>query len=115
MEEAQTRKGHGQVLGYLTFKDTNEAKTLCRQLVDKKLIACANIFPAHTAIYSWQGQTEEGTEVATLIKTQTSKTSAIESFLKEQHSYDTPCFVTWSLDGGSQDFLNWINQQTEKL
>ncbi len=33
--------------------------------------------------------------------------------VKENHSYDMPCIVTWKLEGGSQEFLEWIDQETK--
>ena len=102
-----------QIMGYLTFSDQNEAQKICSDLVEKKLIACANILPNHTAIYSWQNKIESISETAAIIKTMGRHVETIESYLNAHHSYECPGFVTWSLDNGHSDFLEWINQQTK--
>ena len=40
---------------YITCKDKKEARKISRFLLEKKLIACANIFPIES-MYRWEGK-----------------------------------------------------------
>lgn len=99
-------------LGYITFSNLEEAKKISSALVENKLIACANIFEDHTAVYMWQGHPSSEMETGALIKTQAHLIPKINSYLTKYHSYDCPCLVSWELNGGNPEFLNWVKEQT---
>lgn len=98
-------------LVYTTFAAHSEAKQVALQLVENRLAACVNIFPAITAIYCWQGKIEQGQEVAALIKTKDNLFAAVEHKIKALHSYENCCIIKLPLTGGSEKFLSWINSQ----
>lgn len=100
-------------LGYATFKNAREAQKICKALLTQKLIACANIFPAHTSLYEWKGKPVTSKEVAVLFKTQKKNEKAVIETIQSLHSYEVPCVVFWPITQGSQQFLKWIKTQTE--
>jgi periplasmic divalent cation tolerance protein len=97
---------------YLTCSDQNEAKELVTILLNKKLIACANIMQPHSSLYSWEGEIKENEETAVILKTKTSLFKEIEEKILELHSYDTPCIISLPIEKGHQPFLNWIDKST---
>jgi hypothetical protein len=44
------------------------AETMSRDLVQQKLVACAQILPSITSVYSWKGNIEEAKEVMMVVK-----------------------------------------------
>ena len=44
-----------------TCPDQHSAELIARTLVAEKLAACANILPALTSVYAWQGKVETST------------------------------------------------------
>ena len=98
-------------LAYMTCAEVAEAEKIAQQLVEERLAACVNIFPAITSIYRWQGKVERGQEVAALIKTKDSAYAAIEKKIKSLHSYDTCCVIKLPITAGSGKFLAWIDEQ----
>ena len=98
---------------YCTLSNELEAKALAKHLLDLKLIACANIFPAHTALYNWEGAVQEEAEVAMLMKAPEHLFSAIEAAIKEKHSYDTPCIVTLDAEKVHEPFACWVRDQCQ--
>ena len=34
--------------------------------------------------------------------------------IKTLHSYDCPCIVCMPIDGGNEDFMHWIRQETSE-
>ena len=97
---------------YITAGDMEEARKIGRKLVEEQLVACVNLFPI-TSIFRWQGNIDEASEVAIIAKTKTGKVKDIEKRVKELHSYDVPCVVSFKIDEGSKDYFNWIGASVE--
>ena len=81
------------VLVYITNPSHEHAQQLARYLLEKKLIACANLHPI-TGMYWWQGAIEDGSEVVLVGKTCACHVPRIEKEVTEQHEYDVPCIIT---------------------
>jgi periplasmic divalent cation tolerance protein len=92
---------------YITAGDMPEARKIGRILVEERLAACANIFPI-TSIFRWKGKIDEASEFGIIVKTRTDKVKDIEKRVKEIHSYKVPCVVSFRIDDGSLDYLEWI-------
>ena len=93
---------------YITAGDLAEARKIGRILVEEHLAACANFFPI-TSIFRWKGNIDEASEFGIIVKTRTEKVKEIEKRVKEIHSYEVPCVVSFKIDEGSSDYLEWIN------
>ena len=87
----------------------DEAKSIGRVLVEERLAACVNIFPI-SAIYRWKDNIEEAGEFVMLVKTVTGKVRDIEIRVKQLHSYEVPCVISFKMDSGSEDYLKWIGE-----
>jgi periplasmic divalent cation tolerance protein len=101
------------VLIYATFPSAAEAERIGGALVDMGLAACVNIFPGMTAIYIWEGKRQRDSEAAMIIKTRSSLAASAIAEGRKLHPYSNPAFVVLPLEGGSQDFLRWIGEQTK--
>lgn len=100
---------------YTTFPNLDEARALAAKMVEDKLAACANIFPAHEALYEWEGEVHNDSELAVIFKTTKARYADLEAAIIKHHSYDEPCVVAWSLEAGSAPFLQWIENQTKSV
>ncbi|MDF1556958.1 MAG: divalent-cation tolerance protein CutA [ANME-2 cluster archaeon] len=92
---------------YVTTGSMDEARKIARTLVEMKLAACVNLFPI-ISIYRWDS-IQEDNEVAMVIKTTYEQIADIERIVKEMHSYTVPCIISFSIDGGSREYLDWID------
>lgn len=95
-----------------TTADLDVAKRLARALVERRLIACANLVPAVTSIYRWQGRIEEGSEVLMIVKTSVARLEALEAAFHELHPYDTPEFVVVEPAHVAPRYLAWLMEET---
>lgn len=100
-------------MGYITFKNQTQAERLCQVLLKEKLIACANIFKPHTALYLWKNKSIKAKEVAAIIKTQKKNEVRLGKRLRELHSYETPCLVFYDLRTPLEDFATWVKESSE--
>ncbi len=95
-----------------TTASEEEAKTIAKQLVEKKLIACCSIIPKITSIYTWQGKINEDNEALMIMKTKAELYSKVEKEIKKLHSYEVPEIICIPINSGSKKYLNWIDEQT---
>lgn len=99
---------------YITAGNIDEARRIGRKLVEESLVACANIFPI-TSIFKWKGNIDEANEFGIMLKTRSDKVEQIETTIKEIHSYDIPCIVSFNIDEGSEEYLKWINESVDVI
>ena len=98
---------------YITVKDETEAKKISQILVWEKLVACVNYFPIKS-IYWWKGDVEESGETAIIAKTRAELVEKVIERVKQLHLYEVPCVVSWIIEKGNPDYLNWIRESTEQ-
>jgi periplasmic divalent cation tolerance protein len=104
--------GSRVALIYTTFPSKGEARKAGRELVEKGLAACVNIFPKMVSIYEWKGEIEETREAAMLIKTARTRADEVLAEVKRLHPYSLPARLVLAVDGGGSDFLEWICNQS---
>jgi periplasmic divalent cation tolerance protein len=100
------------VVIYATFPSAAEAERVGGALVERGLAACVNIFPQMTAIYIWEGTRQRESEAAMLIKTRAGLADSVVAETRKLHPYSNPALLVLPIEGGSEDFLRWIGEQT---
>jgi periplasmic divalent cation tolerance protein len=93
---------------YVTAADEAQAASLARALLERRLIACANLLPGMRSFYRWEGAVQDEGEVAMLLKTAASRVEEVIAAVEELHPYDTPCVVVWGIEAGSAAYLRWV-------
>lgn len=96
------------ITAMITTRTTEEAETIARHLVEKKLAACVNIVNQCTSIYHWKGRVEREGEVLMLVKTTRSLFSRLAARVTELHSYDVPEIVALPLEAISDGYLGYL-------
>lgn len=92
-----------------TVPNVEEAETLARKIVESKLAACVQILPQIKSFYFWEGALQKDAEYLLLIKTLAGKFPALEKFIKENHSYETPEIVALAAENVSKNYLDWAS------
>ncbi len=110
--EASEPDANRVVMIYTTCETTDEAKTIAHELVKRKLAACANIFPQMIAVFEWEGATQDGAEVAMIVKTRAVLAEQVIGDIRRLHSYDVPAVAVLEVTGGNPAFLDWVAKQT---
>ncbi|KAF7629302.1 hypothetical protein Mgra_00009197 [Meloidogyne graminicola] len=78
------------------------------------LAACVNIIPQLTSIYEWKGKIEEENESMLIIKTVKDRLIELEDIVNKLHPYDIQNLLFYRLKKGSEAYLKWIHEQTNK-
>ena len=97
---------------YVTAPTLAEAKHIAHAIIEEKLGACANMHPIKS-LYRWRGDIEEDDEYALSIKTKTALVDKVTARIRELHSYETPCIISFTIESGWPPYLNWINDETQ--
>lgn len=101
------------IIVYTTFPNVKVAREIVKELVEKKLGACGNIFKLFS-IYAWKGKIEQEPEYGVFIKTTAKKYLNVEKYIKSRHPYEVPEIISWSIEKGFAGYLTWISKETEK-
>ncbi|MBC8185202.1 divalent-cation tolerance protein CutA [candidate division KSB1 bacterium] len=101
------------VLILVTAADTAEAELISQTLVEKKLVACCSIVNPVSSIFHWKGNIDRETEVLMILKSVKSHFNKIVKEVQKLHSYETPEIIAIPIIAGSEDYLNWIKNETK--
>lgn len=86
------------------------AQKIARQLLQQRLIACANLLPAESH-YRWEGKVRSAKEVVLVAKTQRERISDITALLRAQHPYELPA-ISFMPAVGEERFASWVHAET---
>ncbi len=95
-------------LVYCTFPNRESARDCSKSLLERKLVACANIFDSGESFYIWDGKVECDSETFVLFKTLASNYEEIEKQINSSHPYDTPCIWGSSIEKISPEYKKWL-------
>jgi periplasmic divalent cation tolerance protein len=82
---------------YITTPTYMLAESIATHLLEKNLIACANIFSSMKSIYRWQNKIQSDDETAMLVKTQASCYTAVTKEIESIHPYTVPCITAFKV------------------
>lgn len=98
---------------YSTFPSGKEALSVAHHLLEKRLIACANLYENVTSIYRWEGDIRQEAEAVLIAKTREGLVSDAITAVKNLHSYQLPCIIAYPIEKGFPPFLQWIAEETK--
>lgn len=88
---------------------------IAEDLVSLKYAACANIIPGIKSVYRWKGDICKDDELLLVIKSRGSLFDAISSRIKAKHPYEVPEIICYDISGGSEPYLQWLEESTSCL
>lgn len=97
-----------------TAPTREEANTIATELVSRRLAACVNILGPISSVYRWQGAVEDSEEFLLLVKSTESNGSAVQDAIRELHSYQIPELISFTVESGLENYLNWITASVRK-
>ena len=92
-----------------TISSRAAAERLARELVEARLVACAQVSGPITSIYHWQGAVERAEEWYCHFKTTADRFDAVATAIRARHSYDTPEIVAVRV-AATEDYAEWVQR-----
>jgi len=96
-----------------TTGDRSIAEQIAADLVDRRLVACAQIVGPVRSVYRWNGAVEFTEELLLTLKTRATHVEAIKIVIAHLHPYDMPELIVTPISDGSEAYLNWLREQTQ--
>jgi len=96
-----------------TFDNKKEADKVINILIEERLVSCCQISTINST-YHWKGKVENTDEYQVKMKTKKELYKEVEQIILENHSYETPQIVYYDINGGYQDYLDWIGNETRE-
>ena len=96
-----------KIIVLVTGKNTRECKRIARHLLEKRLIACANLMQVNS-LYHWKGKIADEKECLMILKSSRELFPALGMEVEKLHSYSVPEIIAVPIIDGSANYLNWI-------
>ena len=93
----------------VTASSKEEAEKIATTLLERKLIACANILGPVSSRFWWQGKIDSAEEYMIFMKTKRELFDQVADNVKQLHSYEVPEIIALPIVEGAKPYLEWIN------
>ena len=93
----------------VTASSREEAEKIATTLLERKLIACANILGPVSSRFWWQGKIDSAEEYMIFMKTKRELFDQVADNVKQLHSYEVPEIIALPIVEGAKPYLEWIN------
>ena len=94
-----------------TFESRADAGTMATILLEKRLIACAQISGPVSSSYWWQGKIVSSEEYLLVMKSDESLYSELEQVIRESHPYETAEIVATVITQLSEEYRQWLEKE----
>lgn len=102
------------VLVIVTVANKQEAEKIAQNLLNEKLIACANIINPVISHFHWSEKIDVAEECLVLMKSRMDLFSALAKRVAELHSYEVPEVLALPIIAGAKSYLDWIDSSVKK-
>lgn len=100
----------GYAIVFTTASSQDEADKIASGLLDRRLVACVNIWGPVQSHFVWEGKRCVEKEHILMMKTRENLFSAVETAVRQLHSYQTPELIMLPVKDGSREYLLWLDQ-----
>lgn len=90
-----------------------DAQRIARELVERRLVACAQISEIES-VYRWDGRVAQEPEWRLLLKAPASMTSAVMDAVRALHPYRLPALHALALHEVDAAYGAWIEAETQQ-
>ncbi len=97
-----------KIVVLVTGASVRECKKIARRLLEKRLIACANLVPQVQSLYHWKGKIADEKECWMILKSTRELFLVLQAEVEREHSYTVPEVIALPIIDGSPNYLNWI-------
>lgn len=97
------------LIAYIPSSTLESAQEIALHLLERKLIACANVV-ASTSMYWWKGATPTEQEHILIVKTLPEKLQSLEDEVNKIHPSQAPCILKLCARANEQ-YYHWVSHE----
>ena len=94
-----------------TVEHKEDAERIAALLLERRLVACAQISAPITSIYRWQGEVTTATEIILSVKTLPQHYSPIKDLIFQEHPYQLPEIIGQEIHFVSDAYHDWVKEE----
>ena len=98
---------------FTTTEKKDDAEVISREIVEKRLAACAQVVGPIKSTYWWREKIEQTEEWLCIMKSRKDLYEELEKAIKSIHPYEVPEIVAVPIVSGSQSYLDWLEQEVK--
>ncbi len=99
---------------FITAGSKEEADKISRGLVESKLAFCVSTLPKVQSTYYWEDKIHVDKEFLLIVKTRQDQYEALETWVKNNHSYEVPEIIALPIEQGLPAYLKGIDDWVAK-
>ena len=99
---------------FITAGSKEEAEKISLGLVESKLAFCVSTLPKVQSTYYWEDKIHVDKEFLLIVKTRQDQYEALETWVKNNHSYEVPEIIALPIEQGLPAYLNGIDDWVAK-
>lgn len=99
---------------YVPCGSEEEARALSLALLERRLVACANIYPSRS-IYRWKGGVADEVEHVLFAKTTAARAHEAAAAAEELHTYEIPCVLVLEPESANASYAAWVAGEVGEL
>lgn len=96
---------------YSLFPSTETTEKVIEELLEKRLIACANVFPQATSYFRWEGKMHKDQEFMVLFKTRIDLVELVMKTIENMHPYECPAVIQIEKALSNQYYYEWLMEE----
>ena len=98
------------VIAITTYSNEDSAVACSRNLIQKKLVACAQVSGPIRSFYQWESKILEDQEWRLVLKFSGSNERVVREEVMKSHEYDSPQWIYWDADT-NESYGKWVNAE----
>lgn len=99
------------ILVYVTCKNKKEAEKIGRNLLKKRLVACAKIAGTVRSRFWWKGKIDKADEILLILVSKEDKFDTIGKEILKLHSYEVPEIFSIKVDKVHKPYFDWLMRE----
>lgn len=96
---------------FTTTENKEDAEKIAKEVVEKRLAACAQILGPIESTYWWEGEVEKAEEWLCIMKSRNDLYGELEKAIKGIHPYDVPEILAMPVISGNPGYLQWVDKE----
>jgi periplasmic divalent cation tolerance protein len=96
-----------------TSPNPEEADTICKSALERRLVACATMLSKARSLYIWEGKLCESSEVQVLFKTTRACIEPLAAWIQSSGSYKNPELLGLPAEWSSVAYARWVRDTVE--